>query len=103
MNKCEAWPHRREKYVSHIGQVIGKADGGYVEVKPFPILVVVKKNCKERGEKIVGGVGEVGKVSQERKGNPFQDQGGMVSEEKIVNPDQERIKIVRVDVVDQAT
>jgi hypothetical protein len=103
VSKGKSRSHCRKEDISHIGKVIGKTDGRYIEVKPFPVFFKVPEDSKERREKIVGGVSKVRKLREKGEGYLFQDQGGVVAKEEIVNPDQERINRMGVDVRNQAT
>jgi hypothetical protein len=103
VSKGKSRSHCRKEDISHIGEVIGKTDGRYIEVKPFPVFFEVPEDSKERREKIVGGISKVGKLREEREGYLFQDQGRVVAKEEIVNPDQERVNRMGVDVRNQAT
>jgi hypothetical protein len=103
MSKSKPGSNCRGKDISHIGEVIGKTDGRYIEVKPFPVFFKVPEDSKERREKIVGGVSKVRKLREKGEGYLFQDQGGVVAEEEVINPNQERINRMGVDVRNQAT
>jgi hypothetical protein len=81
MSESKPGSHRGKEDVSYIGEVVGKTDGGYIEIKLFPVLLLIKEHSKERWEKVVGGVGTVGKFREKRGSDLFQEQSRMIAKD----------------------